>query len=177
MTTLTTAPAPRAVSAATLHRTTLGFFRSLDLGETPSARRAAAGILWRHDGERILVRSTVEPSNLPADARSRVEPALDLKSGDEVALLMTVDATLADGRAARSGEIADWLAVRLDGAVRIGEVFQASAAPLGLGDPINRIRVAVAVEVDDPETLEVVLRVGIGKNKSYGCGLITVQTL
>lgn len=168
-----------------LHRYVMdGFPKALGLDP-----RKQAGALFRVDGGSILVQSTMKPKwpkSYQAEVKLEFKPSL-LKSGERHRFrfgLNSVAQSNRDGRCRRYPvPAADWLAAREE---MLGATFDIrQVESMVLYDHVKRehytrsfaIHVSVIdgyLTVTDSRRLAQAIREGIGREKPYGCGLLSL---
>lgn len=171
--------------AAWLHRCTMRAFGPI-APEEGSGPRASAGILHRLeprvDGGRVLVQSRVAPS-LEGIRCTDISPVFSsLAPGDRVRFVLEFNAAKtvnSDGRRFRKAlersEIDPWVRGRLHGAVEVGSLEVVSFRQRkARGANLFVARVTGSGVVRDADALRRLAADGLGKGRSYGCGLLTV---
>lgn len=182
------------------HRAVMGLFGEI-ASENP---REDNGVLFRVDslpGQApfFLVQSLVEPDNVPQGVEIKRVELPNIEAGHHVQFRITVNAiqrTKPQGirpvpfdsdRDAPENlvRMTPWLQRRLDGALHEVEIVNHQRELLGVdrgGSPIGKRVVqldivdGVAV-VSDSEALRRLIVKGVGRAKSYGCGLLSVRGL
>lgn len=164
-----------------LHKLTMRAFQASD-GSEPTNRRENENILWRLDGETILLRSDNAPTNLPLGSRTRDDIDFGFETGDTVAFRVAVNAIARNTVGTRRVErtiaaegIPAWLDGRFGDALHIESINTLDIArQYRKGAPLIVTTVAGIARVGDPDALKAALRHGVGRGKAFGCGLLTV---
>jgi CRISPR system Cascade subunit CasE len=168
-----------------LHRYVMSGYPK-DLGPDP---RKQAGVLFRVDGASILVQSTMKPKwpkSYEAEVKLEFKPSL-LKAEKRYRFrfgLNSVAQSNRDGRCRRYPvPVSQWLAAREE---MLGATFDIrKVESMVLYDHVRRehytrsfpIHVSVIdgyLRVTDPIKLADAIREGIGREKAYGCGLLSL---
>lgn len=181
------------------HRAVMRLFAT-DLPGPARARRAGGGVLYRLDAQPdgtplILVQSQLPAELLPPDARTTTIPARawEIPAGTLIALriaLNPVTRRTVKHEGERTGEatatipaaeVPVWLAEKLRSGLEIEEILNqtrsttshrrkgpATAPPLVVVDTVD----AIGTVTDQAEFTRM-RSAGIGRAKSYGCGLLT----
>jgi len=164
-------------TAGDLHRLVMGMFPA------GLAGRDSHNILWRAEGQNILVRSDIEPTNLPAGARTIIEPALPYLAGDTVRFTVAVNPVTRrnqdeGGRVRRVESLTDpvdLVTEKLALALRVDDVHsEVTWRTQRKGTPLAVSTVTGIATVTDTNELARILREGIGRAKAFGCGLLTI---
>ena len=171
--------------AAWLHRRTMRAFGDIDATEA-GGPRASAGILFRVEprvaGGRVLVQSKVEPTVDGVSCRDMSVVFDRLDESDRVRFILEFNAAKTvnvSGRRARKAldraELEPWVRGRLAGAVEVDSIdvlsFQSRRAR---GANLFVARISGVGRVCDVEALRALVASGVGKGRSYGCGMLTV---
>lgn len=183
------------------HRAVMALFPRTLAGEG-GARRAPSQILYRLDNLdgilTVFVQSGVVPEKIPPAARMMTvnDNAWRTQVGDRVMFRVAVNPITrrnvktprADGGVSRStvtavvapDDLVTWLSARTGHALTDLSVLDHFRDTLTLTEGRKRRRLvvdtidAVAV-VTDPQAFEELRREGVGRSKSYGCGLLTAR--
>lgn len=179
-------PAEHRFDFERTHRQVMAIFPR-DLPGPARERRLTSNILWREESAGILVRSDIAPSHLPREGRTAPEPEFALTGGEPVSLVLTVDAavhggvTRSDGASRATTRVRETSEVLADLRRRLSPGLQhiafesaVTTAWRGRHRAINLVRVSGVATVDEPQSLEALLRRGVGRSKAYGAGLLTV---
>lgn len=188
------------ISPRERHRSVMSFF-----GDLPESPRASAQILFRYeqaDGlpPSFLIQSAVEPlgEKLPTGAKVKnfEHPRLDI--GQPVVFRLAVNAVVRrsngrvtpvpfDGEESTEPTMSEWLADKLAPALSdvsiINHRRELLRDYLERGDNRRARRIIQVDTVDgvakvaDPEALISFLDNGVGRARSYGCGLLTVKPI
>jgi CRISPR system Cascade subunit CasE len=172
-----------------LHRLVMGMFQSASLPGEPNEKRAASNILFRVDeasiGKVLLIRSDIAPTNLPRGAKTKAVPWQMPHVGAAVRFRLTANAI----RRARPvtpavkrgvgispvDDVADWVTNKLTGALDDVTLFSHDRSVVTSGKSALQLDVVDGYGlVRDPAALQSLLRVGVGRSKAFGCGLLTV---
>lgn len=183
------------------HRAVMRLF-ARDLPGTGSDARSKASILYRLDPQpdgttRVLVQSGAAPELLPPRAQSRrvPEPAWAVPSGTRVQFRLAVNAI--SRRTDKSGprrrevtnvipfnDVDEWISARLMAVLRdidlVNHTRMVSRARRGsaTGPPILHVdSVDGLAVVSDAQGLQELRVGGVGREKAYGCGLLTLLPL
>ncbi len=172
-----------------LHRTVMGLFASADLPGEATEKRLSRNILFRVDettsGKIILVRSDVQPTNLPREAKTKLVSVEAPSAGTPVRFRMTVNAIRrsrpADPSIKRGkgvtpvDDISVWIESHLSVAFADITVFTHDRTVVTSGKaPLQLDVVDGYATVSDKTVLEALIRNGVGRAKAYGCGLLTI---
>jgi CRISPR system Cascade subunit CasE len=172
---------------AWVHRQVMHLFGPLESSPGP---RAASSILFRVEpqaqGGRVLVQSSVPPE-VSGFSTKELSPLLEqLRTGSEVLYLVqanpvrTVNRTGEDGvvRKHRAQVGLDlmqgWLSARLQGLVLQGEPELTRTYERFGKTPLYVVECRGRGVVTDPALLAETIRTGVGKARSYGCGMVSV---
>lgn len=162
--------------ADAIHRQTMGLYASTNLPGDAGARRSGANILWRRERSGIIVAAVLPASDVPVTARTFIE-VTRFSSGDELVFSVTFDAIVrVRGRDIPTPDAAAWFTRKAGHAladIRIEQMHGRRA--LRRGHPLEQISVAGTATVQDEAALDKLLRVGVGRSKTFGCGLLTVS--
>ncbi len=173
--------------AEAVHRRVMGLF-PVDLPQDEArGARAAASILFRIELQAtdpyVLVQSGVEPTDasLPrrplADFLAVVEPGRRLRFRTDVNAVRMKSRTRRLEAVALS-DVPSWLAgTRLGEGFRGIEVATPGEFQVRRGKnktPVRVVRLDGLAVVRDAEAVERVVREGIGRARSYGCGLVSI---
>lgn len=157
---------------------------------TPGLERTSEKILFRGEdlqhGPRFLIRSSTAPANLPG-VETVIEPPINqvVKSGDNVIFRVTVSPIKRRGSKERfltiPGEVEEWLQEKLAPALENVEIIQQKEETI-MRDRfrknfINLAQLDGVATVKNIEVLEELLVNGVGRNKSYGAGLLTIRKI
>ena len=174
------------------HTAVMGLFG--DLGSSPTAR-ANGHVLFRiepdapaADGSvgRVLVQSTTAPSAQGIRTTSLVPVLASYRSGGTVRLLLrantvrTINRTATDGSIRRhraripEGQLEGWLKDRLGGAVELHSPVLIEPGEFRCGRAqLITTTFRTDATVIDPQLLAQHVRDGVGRAKSYGCGMLS----
>lgn len=160
--------------ADAIHKQTMALFDPHLPGDT-GARRSAANILWRRANGGVLVSSDVPATVLPdgAEAIVRVQ---EYHAGERVSFVATIDATIrVRGREFPAEDVDGWFQRKTRGALE-DITFQAVrvTAARRRGHSLDQITVAGLATVVNETTLDGLLREGVGRSKTFGCGMLSV---
>ncbi|MDK7198350.1 type I-E CRISPR-associated protein Cas6/Cse3/CasE [Actinotignum sanguinis] len=180
------------------HRAIMALFPHIET-ERP---RAEMGILFRLDhvpGEApfflIQSREPVPQLNLPHEAAMKEVALQELQSGTPVAFRIAVNAIQRigtggtrsiplDGEEPDPGvpSLSEWLSAKLSPALTDVEIINSRREVLTTGSGENKRAVQVdtidgAATVGDGAALLTLQKNGVGRAKSYGCGLLSIQVL
>lgn len=159
----------------TLHNQVMSLFPA-DLPGDTRERRTTSNILFMRDGDNVFIQSDVAPVN-PTAATRTMNQKLTVEAGDTVRFRTVVNPVVRNGNSARVADDKElWLAGRLDGI--LADVTVLHSEPRNTHSGRSRV-VAELMEgqatVTDPDQFTALLQRGIGRAKSYGCGLMMVQ--
>ncbi len=165
-----------------LHRFVMGLFGTIDSDEP----RSAGGILFRTEHvarrSRLLIQSGIKPE---PDQRLSVKDASALletiAEGTRVQLRLTVNPvrrdskTKADKPLTAESELQTWIAAKLENGFDSLEILNLTTGTLRCG----KLRIATATvdaqaRVLDGDRCVELVRSGVGRRKSHGCGLLSV---
>lgn len=167
-----------------VHRAVMTLFPS-QLPGPEDRRRTESKILYRVEPiaghHRVLIQSALKPS---AGESRRIDTFHDsLEVDEEVVFRTQVNPVRVQSRTGRrstvpSSEIATWLIPRLHGATDVS-VIDARPIPLEIHHserpvPLHTVIVDGLCTITDPTSFRLALLHGIGKARSFGCGLVTV---
>jgi CRISPR system Cascade subunit CasE len=160
-----------------------------DLGEHP---REAAGVLFRFEsgtlgnsryGSRVLIRSSLPPANLPG--LETIKERREYQGSDTVVFRIVGSPVVRRG--SREAPLIDddarelWLCKRFAGALKgmtlvnvKSEVIRRNRSIIEVVQLVEFDGIAV---VEDSDALNRLLKVGVGRNKSYGAGLLTIKKI
>lgn len=162
--------------ADAIHRQTMALYAGTDLPGEAGSRRSGANILWRRERSGIIVASDLPPSDAPDTARTFIE-VTRYAAGDELIFSATFDAIVrVRGRDIPTPDAAEWFTRKAGHAladIRIEQMHGRQA--FRRGNPLEQISVAGTATVRDEASLDELLRVGVGRSKTFGCGLMTVS--
>lgn len=166
---------PDSSDADAIHKQTMALFDS-DLPGDPRARRSTSNILWCRSNGGVLVSSDVPATNLPDGAEATIRD-VDYQSGQKVTFVTTIDATVrVRGREFPAEDVHGWFQQKTTGALD-DIVFRAvrATAARRRGHTLDQISIIGTATVRDEATLDRLLREGVGRSKTFGCGLLTVS--
>ena len=176
----------RAWDANQAHRDVMSLFDP-NLPGDRKERRAGAGVLFRLDQipseVRVLVQSSVPPVLRTPGMRSRVvNLGAGLAPGVGVRFRVAVNAVRRGGplgeRPVEPCDLPDWLLGKLEGALDGATFLAADRRVLRAGARALQVdTVDGAAVVADAALLVDLMRSGVGRSKSYGCGLLSVAAL
>lgn len=164
-----------AENADAVHKLTMSLYRSADLPGEPGTRRAGTNILWRRQDGGVLVTADIPATDLP-DGASTFRIHTDFEDGDEVTFAVTFDPIArVRGRDRRVSDIDGWF-VRHLGDVLTGITLEAESGTVGYrrGGPIRQMTYGGSAIVADAEKLRELVRRGVGRSKSFGCGMVEI---
>lgn len=173
-------------------------------GDLPDSPRAHAKILFRYeqaDGipPSFLIQSAVEPlrEKLPRGAKVKHFEHHNLVEGQPVVFRLAVNAIIRrangsvapvafDGEESNDATMSEWLSNKLSPALTEVSILNHRRELLRdyLEKPGQEKRARRVIQVDtvdgvarvsDPEKLRDILDEGVGRARSYGCGLLTVK--
>jgi CRISPR system Cascade subunit CasE len=170
-----------------VHKRVMGLFGPID---TPGLARAGAAILYRVEpsirGGRVLVQSSQRPETSGLEVRD-LAPVLEvLTAGKKAAFIIKVNAVRTVNRTGDDGkvrthrahvgreEIPAWLSQRITGLDIHDTVDMATSYERFGKTPLYVATCKGVGTVTDPEALSEVVQNGIGKARSYGCGILTI---
>jgi|tagenome__1003787_1003787.scaffolds.fasta_scaffold20969927_3 CRISPR system Cascade subunit CasE len=169
-----------------VHQAVMSLFRP-DLPGDQRARRAGSDILYRLDDERqrLLVQATTTPQRTDHGIRlTTLDGLLDrLAKGQRVRFTADLNAVRCQARTGRrlpvpAHELAEWVLERLTPALDKAELLDAPVQTRYRGRvPLVVARVTGTATITDRDALAQKLRVGVGRGRAYGCGLLTVLPL
>lgn len=162
--------------ADAMHRETMALFASADLPGDTGSKRSGANVLWRIERSGVLVSADIDATDLPDGSQilpARPEP----ESGDRVMFALTADATVRrDGVARPASDIDFWLGTRVGDALEgIDVQWTNSRSVRRRGAALEQVTIVGTATVADVAALTHLLRVGVGRSKTFGCGLLTVR--
>lgn len=163
--------------ADAIHKQTMALFDT-DLPGEADARRSASNILWRRAHGGVLVSSDVPASVLPDGAEALVRTQ-EYHSGERVTFVATIDATVrVRGRDFPAEDVDGWFQRKTRGALE-DITFQGVrvTAARRRGHSLDQIAVAGTATVTDEQVLDRLLREGVGRSKTFGCGMLSVGPL
>ncbi len=172
-----------------LHRVVMGMFSSTELPGSKTEKRLSRNILFRVDdstaGKIVLIRADVAPTNLPRGAKTKDVGAGAPPVGTPVRFRITVNAirrTSPSGPTVKRGHgtspverIDEWVTAKLSPGLEDVTVFDHTRAIASSGRaPLQLDVIDGYGVVRDSAALEELLRVGVGRSKAFGCGLLTL---
>lgn len=170
-------------SAESRHRLSMTLFPK----ELGTGSRSTINVLFR--GERstkesiVLIRSKIAPSNIPG-VNTIKEDFSKFKKGQTVRFRVTVSPIVRSGSKERFlsdfDEIENWIAKRLTPSLSDIQVVSSKSEELQRGKSKNFVKLEQidgVAKVDDVNSLVESLISGVGRNKSYGAGLLTVALI
>lgn len=179
------------------HRQIMRLFNTRLVGN-PRERREKSGILYRVDvvdGLPIVtVQSWVAPELLPAGARMMEVPksAWTIETGAQVVFRVAVNPIKRSGknsghreRLAKDDELVEWIESRLGATVSDLNILSHLRDVVGQrtkqdgskGRILTVDTFDCSAVVSDSAQFEALRRNGVGRSKSYGCGLLTAQKI
>lgn len=188
----------RVDSPVDLHRAVMSLF-----GDLAGSARKDAAILYRIEripgtAPSLLVRSSVQPEHVPTSALVRELDPRAPAAGTPVAFRIAVNAVHrvgsggvrpvpCDGHDGGEPTMTAWLQDKLVGALTDVTCISHVRNVLGVDRSGRRTRETVrVVQVDtvdgvacvkEPTRLAALMAEGVGRAKSYGCGLLTIKSL
>jgi len=164
--------------ADAIHKQTMALYTSADLPGEPGSRRSSSNILWRHEAAGIVVSADLPASDVPEGARSLVN-VTEYNAGDKLAFAVTFDAIVrVRGRDLRTLDAGEWFtrkAASALGDISIDHLH--GSRVMRRGHHLEHVSAAGTATVQDEDALDRLLRVGVGRSKTFGCGLLTVKVL
>lgn len=164
--------------ADAIHKQTMALYASTDLPGEPGARRSGANILWRHEASGIAVSADLPATDVPEGARGMVHTS-EVTEGDDIVFSVTVDAVVrVRGRDIPAPDATTWFERKLDdvlGGITIHQVRRRLVKRRN--NPLEQVSIVGTATVVDAPSLARLLRVGVGRSKTFGCGLLTVRAL
>jgi CRISPR system Cascade subunit CasE len=172
-----------------LHRLVMAMFQSVDLPGEPNAKRASSNILFRVDeaptGKVLLIRSDVAPTNLPRSAKTKSVPWQMPETGTAIRFRLTANAIRRTRPATpevKRGvgispveDVAEWVANKLAGALTDVTLFRHDRSVVTSGKSALQLDAVDGYALaQDPDTLQRLLKTGVGRSKAFGCGLLTI---
>lgn len=170
-------------SAESRHRMVMALFPIIEEEQA----RAKMAVLFR--GERtkeessVLIRSAVRPSNLPGIKTLR-ENFTRFDEQAAVRFRVTVSALKRSGDSERwiseFTELEGWLTEKLQPGLKELDLIQLKDEEIrraGAKSFVKLTQIDGTAKIGDLEILEKLLRGGVGRNKSYGAGLLTLAAL
>lgn len=165
---------PDLTDADDIHKRTMALFQGAVLPGEPGARRAGSNILWRREGGRIAVYSDLAATTLPRAAqRLLIDP--DLVQDAVVSFTATVDASVrVRGRWHPAPDPGEWFEKRVAGALRSihitgFEEFRVTRR----GAPLTQVALHGTAVVHNLDAVLELMRTGLGRSKTFGCGVLT----
>ena len=176
------------------HRAVMSIFARELTGERDE-RRSASAILFRVDAVEnmpvITVQSEVAPVFLPQDAKTMIVPehAWHLQDNDQVRFRLAINPIRRNRRAKSTivvptEEVPEWLTPRFAGCLTNIEIFNhardtfsSKATKTGARRLLVIDTIDGTATVSDSSTFDEIRRNGVGRSKSFGCGLITAQKI
>lgn len=174
------------------HKTVMRMFDP-NLGETA---RAEAGVLFRADaspaGLNVFVQSLVAPMFLPAGARQLTfdDASWAIPKDAVVRFRVAINPIARNGRLERvldldesearlgsqlAGILDDVDVVNVARSVHVKRIGRASSR--SAGDKMTTDTFDAVARVVDADAFSALRRIGLGRRKSYGCGLLTAQRI
>ncbi|WP_159599761.1 type I-E CRISPR-associated protein Cas6/Cse3/CasE [Agromyces humi] len=157
------------------HRQVMELFPH-DLPGAAKERRATSQVLFAEFGDRIIVRSAVAPTRLPDGARTVTE-----SSSPAAGTRVSVRAVVNPIRRSRAGgvrpvdDIETWIAERTAGALEDLAVLNTNRRVDHSGrSPLIVETVDATATITDPDALDELLATGVGRARSFGCGMILI---
>lgn len=163
------------VGENTMHQTVMSFFPAV-LPGARDERRSTSNILFSTDEDRVLIRSDIAPTRAPATAVTRLDNGVP-DAGSVIRFRVTVNAVrrIRDGKTEPVLDMESWLVTKLAPALSDVTMLRHDRTLTHTGtNPLQVDVVNGQAVVADTAALEEILRVGVGRAKSYGCGLMLV---
>lgn len=138
-------------------------------------------LLWSHPEARlVIVQAPGRPDPVLLHAHTATTAAIHHQAGARVEIAGICNPTSKHGHRRTpvpAGQLADWLAARLDGAVSLDSVAAEPLHPLVLTKAGHRVALsragyAALGRVIDSKKLAHALTAGVGHGKAYGLGLL-----
>lgn len=167
-------------NAESRHRMVMSLFPHV---EDDEARRAM-GVLFRGERNRneslVLIRSTTPPAQLPG-IKSLKENLARYNDESYVKFRVTVSPIVRYGNKERAlfefNDLEDWLQKRLSKALEEVELIQIKDEKVKRAKSNNFVKLVQTdgiAKIKDVDALIDLLQNGVGRNKSYGAGLLTL---
>jgi CRISPR system Cascade subunit CasE len=159
-----------------LHKAVMSMFPT-DLPGDQSRRRAESNILFMIEETTAIVSSDIMPVSSPRNVPTFSLPPRELKTGATVRFRTAVNGVrrLSAGGTSPVEDIDGWLEQKLAAALTEVSVLQHVRTVINSGRSMLQIdTIDGQAVIEDGEKLRELTRVGIGRGKSYGCGMILV---
>lgn len=170
-------------SAESRHRMVMALFPHVPENEA----RSSLGVLFR--GERsksestVLIRSNRRPANIPG-LKSLKEDFRRFELGQGVRFRVTVSPLKRSGNRERTiqdfDELESWLSNKFLPGLTGLEIIQLKEEEVRRGRSKNFVKLVQIdgiARINDLSALATILKSGVGRNKSYGAGLLTLANL
>lgn len=174
-------------SAESRHRLVMSIFPKL-IEQDP---RSSGGVLFR--GEKslsestVLIRSTIAPANVPGVHTVKEDFSI-FESGRDVRFRITVSPIVRSQSSGKTkerfisdfDEIEEWISNKLSPGLSKIQIISSKNEEVRRGKSKNFVKLEQIdgiAKVGDVSNLLQMLSIGIGRNKSYGAGLLTVALI
>jgi len=168
---------PDITDADHIHKLTMALYASADLPGEPGARRSGSNILWRRSLHGVTVSADIPATDAPGELSSTIA-VTDFRAGEGVEFVVTVDPTVrVRGREYPAQDVGAWFKRKTEGALEHIRVDRLHAFTVHRrGRRFDQITVVGTATVASEEALDRLLREGVGRSKTFGCGLLTVES-
>lgn len=159
--------------ADAVHKLTMALFEDVTL--PADGPRAGANILWRLEPDCIRVTSDIPATTLPEGATASTEETVHVR-GQKVRFIATVDAIVrVRGRNVPVTDTDAWFKAKVQGTLDDVNIQGFGTTEVRRrGATMEQVTLAGEATVTDPDRLGALLRTGVGRSKTFGCGLMTV---
>jgi CRISPR system Cascade subunit CasE len=159
-----------------LHKAVMSMFPT-DLPGDQGRRRAESNILFMIEETTAIVSSDILPVSVPRNVPTFTLPDREFAKGSTVRFRIAVNAVhrIHGGGTRPVEDIDGWIAEKLSGALADVSVLQHVRTVINSGRSVVQIdTIDGQAVVDDGDDLLALTRIGVGRAKSYGCGLMLV---
>lgn len=173
-------------NAESRHKMIMSLFPAYIEGDE---KRNSNKILFRGEDtssySRFLIRSEVPPSNLPGVQTIVEESFQNYEVNSNVIFRVTVSPIRRRGNKERfisePDELEEWITEKLSPALKDIEIIQTKDETVlrtrNRKNFIKLVQIDGIAKIGDVDRLEELLIKGVGRNKSYGCGLLTIREI
>lgn len=166
---------------ARLHRFTMSLFGPIDADQP----RQAGGILFRSETigrkPRLLIQSTIAPQTSKSIETIDATPILEsLATGQLIQFRLVANPVRRDSKTKAEkpithDQVGSWIATKLEQAIEITHVLDLRSDRQQCG-PVKIATTTIDAQgkIVDPDKTEALIRSGVGRRKSHGCGLLSI---
>jgi CRISPR system Cascade subunit CasE len=161
------------------HQAIMGLFPTTLPGAVDE-RRATSNILFMNTDGMVLVRSDIQPTRLPAAAKTReVSVEENPAAGTVVRFRLVANAVNRNSRTKGVKPVTDidsWVATKLVGALTSVDIVNHTRTVTVSGrSPLQVDVIDGTAVVENAALLTELMQTGVGRAKAYGCGLLLVR--